>query len=90
MAIQDRGDTSLDKINKVLKYLEDGKIDPQTARVIIDTEKWKASRFYPKLYGDKTEIELNSTSAIFQKIYISETEEKRINNHIDAIVDSKD
>ena len=31
-----------------------------TARVLIDTEKWKACKFYPKMYGDRQELTLKA------------------------------
>jgi hypothetical protein len=34
-----------------------GKYDPSTARVLIDTLKWKAAKYYPKMYGDKVQQE---------------------------------
>lgn len=54
-AREDRGDTCSDKIEEIEKKLEDGLIDSATARVLIDTEKWKAAKFYPKMYGDRVE-----------------------------------
>lgn len=55
-AREERGDRCLDKIEEYQTSLINGLIDAATARVLIDTEKWKACKFYPKMYGDKQEI----------------------------------
>jgi hypothetical protein len=55
-AREDRGDTCTDKIEEYQRKLEHGEIDAQTARVLIDTEKWKAGKFNQRMYGDKQEI----------------------------------
>lgn len=34
----------------------EGKIDPQTARVAIDAEKWQMGKEQPKRYSDKLQI----------------------------------
>lgn len=56
-AREDRGDTCLDKIEDYQKKLEKGEIDAATARVLIETEKWKAGKFNQRMYGDKQEIQ---------------------------------
>ena len=57
-AREDRGDCCTDKIEEYQKKLENGEIDAATARVLIDTEKWKAGKFNQKMYGDKQAVEL--------------------------------
>lgn len=58
-ARQTRGDRCLDKIEKYQNEVYDRTIPSDVARVLIDTEKWKACKFYPKMYGDKQEVELS-------------------------------
>lgn len=55
-AREERGDRCLDKIEQYEEMLLQGSLDSATARVLIDTEKWKACKFYPKMFGDKQEI----------------------------------
>ena len=50
----------IDKIEEFQQQLLLKEIDPATARVLIDTEKWKACKFYPKMYGDKQEVSLKT------------------------------
>ena len=40
-----------------MRKLEAGEIDSATANVLINTEKWKASKFYPKMYGDRQQTQ---------------------------------
>ena len=44
------------KIEEILDDIENGKIEPQTARVLIDARKWLASKMYPKFFSDKLEV----------------------------------
>ena len=61
LATQFRAEGCIDAIEKAQADLRNGIIDAPTARVLIDTEKWKACKFYPKVYGDKQEIDHNVT-----------------------------
>lgn len=54
-----RGDNCISNIEKYKAMLVAKEIDPATARVLIDTEKWEACKFYPKMFGDKQEVELS-------------------------------
>lgn len=58
-AREDRGDICTDKIEEYQTMLLKGRIDANTARVLIDTEKWKAGKFNQRMYGDKQDINLN-------------------------------
>lgn len=71
-AREDRGDTCTDKIEEYQKKLEQGLIDSATARVLIDTEKWKAAKFYPKMYGDKVENVLSGSVNVLPAISIKD------------------
>lgn len=53
-----RGEACVDKINEYKEMLKNKEIDAATARVLIDTEKWEACKFYPKMYGDKQAVEV--------------------------------
>lgn len=71
-AREDRGDTCTDKIEEYQKKLEDGLIDAQTARVLIDTEKWKAGKFNQRMYGDKVENVLSGSVNVLPAISIKD------------------
>lgn len=53
---QDKGELFIEEIDDTVNLLRQGKMDPSTANVIIQALKWKASKFYPKMFGDKTDI----------------------------------
>ncbi len=47
----------VEKAEQVIEDMRAGVIDAQQARVELDVRKWFASKFLPKRYGDKAEIE---------------------------------
>lgn len=52
-----------DQVEKAEQTIEDmrkGIIDAQMARVELDARKWFASKFLPRRYGDKLDIDSNS------------------------------
>jgi phage I-like protein len=59
-SIQDKAESKEAEIEEYKEKLLNGTIDPATARVLIDTSKWQAAKFYPKMFGDKTAVDLTS------------------------------
>lgn len=51
--------THADGIADVVEQVKAGYLDPQAGRTIIDALKWLASKFAPRVYGDR--LELNAT-----------------------------
>ncbi len=51
-AIKNRADYRYDTIDDVVDEMRTGKIDPQVARIQIDTIKWQTGKEKPKTYGD--------------------------------------
>jgi hypothetical protein len=47
----------VEKAEQVIEDMRAGVIDAQQARVELDVRKWFASKFLPKRYGDKAEVE---------------------------------
>ena len=47
----------VEKAEQVIDDLRAGVIDAAQARVELDVRKWFASKFLPKRYGDKAEVE---------------------------------
>jgi hypothetical protein len=41
-----------------MQGLKEGTYDPSTANVLIQTLKWKAAKYYPKMFGDKVQNEV--------------------------------
>lgn len=58
-SIQDKAESVDSEIDNIIEELKDRTLDPASARVIIETLKWKASKYYPKMFGDKIDANLN-------------------------------
>lgn len=56
-SIQDKADSVDAQMDEIWEGCRLGKYDPSTARILIDTLKWKAAKYYPKMYGDKVQQE---------------------------------
>lgn len=56
-----RADYRFERIDFHKKELRDGIIEPEVARLLIDAEKWQAGKENPKRYGDKQQIDVNTT-----------------------------
>jgi len=55
-AMQDKSESELEEIDYVRDMLKSGEIEPSAANVLIQTSKWLASKFYPKMFGDKVDL----------------------------------
>ena len=55
-SIQDKSEMVIFEINQAMIDLKNGIIDSGQARVLIDTYKWMAYKFYPKMFGDKVDV----------------------------------
>lgn len=54
----------VEKLEQTIDDMRAGKIDHHMARVEIDARKWFASKFFPKRYGDKLEIDATVNSDV--------------------------
>lgn len=52
-----RGESAIDRIEEALDNLDKENSDPAKLRIKIDTLKWFACKFYPKVYGDKLKVD---------------------------------
>lgn len=55
--IEDRAERYNADIDDIAEDLRTGKLDPASARVILDARKWQASKMAPKKYGEKIQTE---------------------------------
>lgn len=55
-SIQDKSEMVIFEINQTMNDLKNKTIDASQARVLIDTYKWLASKYYPKMFGDKLDL----------------------------------
>ena len=58
LAREDQADTFGDAISDIAAEVLLGKYDPQAARVAIDALKWSAAKLRPKVWGEKTTIDV--------------------------------
>ena len=56
-SIQDKGESVDAKIDEIWEGCRQGLYDASTANVLLQTLKWKASKYYPKMFGDKIQQE---------------------------------
>lgn len=59
-AIQDKSEAVIQEIDDIQIDLRKGKLDASTANVLIQTLKWKAAKFYPKMFGDNKQVDHTS------------------------------
>lgn len=74
-SVQDKSEAVLLEIDEIAQELRTGEIDASTANVLTQTLKWKAAKFYPKMFGDRTQIEQTST---VYTVELSEEERRKI------------
>lgn len=58
-SIQDKAESVDERIDEIMYKVENKQMDFMSARVLIDTLKWKASKYYPKMFGDKVDLTTN-------------------------------
>lgn len=59
-AIQDKSEAVIFEIDEISAELRRGDLEPSVANVLIQTLKWKAAKFYPKMFGDNKNIDHTS------------------------------
>lgn len=47
------------QVEQTIQDMRNGTVDAMMAKVEIDTRKWFASKFLPKMYGDKVDLTTN-------------------------------
>ena len=55
-SMQDKSESVIEEIDHVYDLLKSGAIEPSAANVLIQTNKWLAAKFYPKMFGDKVDL----------------------------------
>ena len=57
-AREDNADHHFDRMQEIEARLEDEDIDPHSARVLLDSMKWRLAKQLPRSYGDRTAVEV--------------------------------
>ncbi len=52
-------DHEFDRIEEIEQRLEREEIDPHAARVLIDSIKWRLSKKLPRIYGERSHLEVS-------------------------------
>lgn len=55
-AMRDKAEACLREIDEIHEDLKKKKYTPAEANVLVQTLKWKAAKFYPKMYGAKIDV----------------------------------
>ncbi len=59
-SMQDKSEISLQTICDIQAKVEAGTLDEKKARLLIYTEQWKAGKFYPKMFGTNSSIDVTT------------------------------
>ena len=57
-ACEDRGINSGDRVAELIDQVLSGEYPPDVARVALDNLKWMACKYYPKMFGDKQQVDV--------------------------------
>jgi len=55
-AIRDKAQATDQQIDQIMQEVKSGIIDDRVAKVLIDTLKWKAAKYYPKMFGEHVDL----------------------------------
>lgn len=72
-SIRDKSEACTLEITTLMEEVKQGKIDAQAGRLLIDTLKWFAAKFYPKMYGDRQNIDHTTDGEKIQSTSIDVT-----------------
>lgn len=58
-SIHDKAESVDEDIDSIMIDAREGRMEASIANVLIQTLKWKAAKYYPKMFGEKTDITTN-------------------------------
>ena len=59
-SIQDKAESVDEQIDNIMNEVHTGKIEPAVANVMMQTLKWKAAKYYPKMFGDSKAVDITT------------------------------
>ena len=71
-SIQDKAESVDEKIDDIMDRVEKKELDYVAGRLLIDTLKWKAAKYYPKMFGDKVQTDITTDGKQIETIRIFE------------------
>lgn len=69
-AQQDKTEAIIENIEGYKEKLIKGQIDPSTANVLIQTDKWLSAKFYPKMFGERIQHANDPENPIVSNIQV--------------------
>lgn len=69
---RDKASALENEIDDVMQSLKAKELDPASANVLIQTLKWKMAKFYPKMFGDKLDVDHTSKGERITAISITD------------------
>ena len=54
----------------MIDRLESGDVESDVARVSIDARKWLATKYYPRMFGERQQIDVKTTD--MTKVYVEQ------------------
>lgn len=61
-SIQDKAEMVDYEIGQIMQEVKDDKISYHIGRLLIDTLKWRAAKYYPKMFGDKLDLKVEDVT----------------------------
>lgn len=77
-AIQDKAEMVTFEINQTMQDMRDGVVEAPVGRILIDTLKWYASKFYPRMFGDKLDLTTDGDKINQTNVVVSDELAKKI------------
>jgi hypothetical protein len=67
-ALNDKVEVFIAEIDEINNAVKTKKYTPSEANVMIQTLKWKAAKFYPKMFGEKLDLTTDGEKIVTQSI----------------------
>jgi len=88
-AIQDKAESVDEEIDFIMSEVQHKNMESHVGRLLIDTLKWKAGKYYPKMFGDKVDI-TSQGEKISNAPDLSKLSKETLQNLAEAYDDEKD
>lgn len=56
-----QADAHFDEMTELEEQCRSGELDPAAFRALLDSRKWRLARMRPKIYGDKSTVDMTSS-----------------------------
>jgi hypothetical protein len=73
-----------DKIDSITEMVLAGALDANSARVVIDAEKWQMTKEQPKMFGERVAVEHDVSNALADAVQAARLRASAVVNLIDT------